>query len=404
MSETTRLPTEFAPAERASDDVVRQQFETIYHLPFAREFLDAIPNMSVVLNRERQIVFANKAFLEFLGEDSFEEVLGKRQGEVLNCHHLFGPIGMRPGEAVNCVHARESGGGCGTTLFCRNCGAVRSILQSQEEDELSIEECSMIRRVEDEERALDLRVWSRPIDIDGESFTVFSVVDISDEKRRRVLERIFFHDVLNTAGGLQGLADILASTDLKDEELNEIAQLLYGASSDLIEEINAQRILSAAETGELELHPERLDSINLLNTVRKQFASHEAALDKNLVLDSGAEEIAFRGDYQLIRRVLLNLIKNALEASAEGDSVTLSCRKENGSFEFTVHNPAVMPLDVQLQIFNRSFSTKGANRGIGTYSIKLLTERYLRGRVSFMSSEGSGTVFKIILPRNLPPA
>ena len=38
-----------------------------------------------------------------------------------------------------------------------------------------------------------------------------------------------------------------------------------------------------------------------------------------------------------------------------------------------------MPDEVKAQIFERSFSTKGRGRGIGTYSIKLLTERYLEG-------------------------
>ena len=51
------------------------------------------------------------------------------------------------------------------------------------------------------------------------------------------------------------------------------------------------------------------------------------------------------------------------------------------------------PVDAQLQIFQRSFSTKGSGRGVGTYSIKLLGEQYLRGRVGFTSSETDGTAF-----------
>jgi sensor histidine kinase regulating citrate/malate metabolism len=54
-----------------------------------------------------------------------------------------------------------------------------------------------------------------------------------------------------------------------------------------------------------------------------------------------------------------------------------------------------MPVDVQLQIFQRSFSTKGNGRGIGTYSIKLLTEQYLNGKVSFVSNESEGTRFSL---------
>ena len=72
----------------------------------------------------------------------------------------------------------------------------------------------------------------------------------------------------------------------------------------------------------------------------------------------------------------------ALEAAKPGQTVTLSCRQLENEVEFSVHNPVVMPKDVQLQIFQRSFSTKGSGRGLGTYSMKLLTERFMHGNVA----------------------
>ncbi len=62
----------------------------------------------------------------------------------------------------------------------------------------------------------------------------------------------------------------------------------------------------------------------------------------------------------------------------------------------------IIPYDVQLQLFQRSFSTKGIGRGIGTYSIKLLTENYLKGSVNFISNENEGTLFTIELNREFP--
>jgi signal transduction histidine kinase len=59
-----------------------------------------------------------------------------------------------------------------------------------------------------------------------------------------------------------------------------------------------------------------------------------------------------------------------------------------------------MAEEVQLQIFQRSFSTKASSgRGIGTHSMKLLGERYLGGRVEFTSRDGEGTTFRITLPK-----
>ena len=101
-----------------------------------------------------------------------------------------------------------------------------------------------------------------------------------------------------------------------------------------------------------------------------------------------------------MRRVLSNMLKNALEATAPGQTVTLNCTERGDSAAFTVHNREVMPADVQLQIFQRSFSTKGeAGRGIGTYSIKLLGEQYLGGKVEFTSREAEGTSFVLTVPK-----
>ena len=57
--------------------------------------------------------------------------------------------------------------------------------------------------------------------------------------------------------------------------------------------------------------------------------------------------------------------------------------------------------EVQLQVFQRSFSTKGTDRGLGTYSMKLLSERYLHGSVSFTSTPEEGTIFRARYPLQL---
>jgi sensor histidine kinase regulating citrate/malate metabolism len=89
--------------------------------------------------------------------------------------------------------------------------------------------------------------------------------------------------------------------------------------------------------------------------------------------------------------------REAIE-SEEGQKVSLGFRNF-GAAEFRVHNDAVMPEMIRLQVFRRSFSTKSPlGRGIGTYSAKLVTERYLGGSLSFSSSEEQGTTFAVTLP------
>ena len=396
------MHTEFAPAERAPRSEVERQYHMLSGLPFVTALLDAVPNMAVVLNKERQIVLANGAFRAFAGVgDEIEALLGERHGEVLNCS-LLDYLGKRPGEAAECIRSGLTEGGCGTTLFCRTCGAVQAIMNSQESHSQNVQECRMV--CGDKDTPLDLRVWSRPIDINGEEFTVFSVVDISDEKRRKALERIFFHDVLNTADGVKGLAALLSTNGLTSDEMRNFAGMMSESADQLVEEINAQRMLTAAESGDLSVHAEEQRSHELLHRTCRHFHSASCAEGRTITLAGTAEDFAFESDPVLISRVLINLTKNALEASGSGGVVTLDCSLDGSWVSFSVHNPAVMPPEVQRQLFTRSFSTKGSGRGLGTYSIKLISERYLHGSVSFVSEEGKGTTFTVRYPRSFVSA
>jgi nitrogen-specific signal transduction histidine kinase len=381
------MATDFAPAERAPQDEILRQHDKLVALFFVHELLDAVPNMAVILNEHRQIVFANRAF---------KDLLGARSSSVL---------GRRPGEIVGCVHATLTPGGCGTTPFCRTCGSVNSIVNSQRHHALDIQECRMIIGEEGSaDSALDLRVWSNPLDVLGEVLTVFSMVDISDEKRREALERIFFHDVLNTAGSVKGLADLMSQPGLPEAGLREVAEMVGDSAGRLVEEISSQRALSAAENGELKVSGVSLHSRVMLDEMIRQFHSDSIVWGKAIVVEPTAEGCDLVTDPVLLRRVLTNLIKNALEAVPEGSTVTLDSCADGDTVCLSVQNGAVMPPRVQSQIFTRSFSTKGSGLGLGTYSVKLLTERYLGGQVSFVSSAAAGTRFTVRLPRQLKPA
>jgi len=359
----------FLPAQRADVQTIADQSD-LFRDCLLNECLSAIPEILLVLNQNRQIVYANTGLANFLG--------------ISDPGALHG---LRPGEVLDCIHAYEDNG-CGCTEFCRQCGAVTAIVSSLN-GHRDIQDCRILRKQSGD--ALDLRVWSKPVQMNGERFVAIAIADIQHEKRRNVLERVFLNDILNTVSGLHGVAEIIQDASL--EEVREMRTLLYGLCDTLVEAIRGQRLLLAAENRELQIHPETVYPQVLLRDLMEQYGANEIARGRTLSLICSSDSLEMETDPILLKQVLNHVLRNALEASVMGEVVTLGCDRQHDRICLWIHNPAAIPPDAQLQIFQRSFSTKGAGRGLGTYSIKLLSERYLQGQVSFRSNQTEGTTF-----------
>ncbi|MFI5336896.1 MAG: ATP-binding protein, partial [Opitutales bacterium] len=366
--------THFAPPERLPPEAIAREVAEMDQLGTLIPVLDSMPDVVMILNRQRQILFGNKALRDF--------------ADARQCACFEG---LRPGELLNCQQAATAPQGCGTGEACRTCGAVNAILAGLA-GKSARHECHISTPLND---ALDLRIFASPFHWHGCDYVLVVASDISDQKRRQVLERIFFHDILNTAGGIQGLAELIATDTSSADSLSPI---LRASAESLVHEIKSQRLLLAAENRELQVTPAPLAALAELEAVASFYRHHSVAEGKTVTIDPGTADFAFLCDAAILQRVLGNLLKNALEASRPGDAVSLGAKSSPEEYVFWCHNPGCIPRDAQLQIFHRSFTTKGDGRGVGTYGVKLLTDRYLGGRVSFTSTPGDGTRFLITLP------
>ena len=177
--------------------------------------------------------------------------------------------------------------------------------------------------------------------------------------------------------------------------------MLQESTKKLLAEIETQREMSKISQGEFNISLDSFSSLNLLKSLISLYKPHEVARGKSIIILPSAQDTAILTDQTLLLRVLGNMTKNALEASKSGDRVNLNCFEENNEFVFSVNNKNFMPRNVQLQVFKRSFSTKGKERGIGTYSMKLIGENFLKGKVHFESDEVNGTTFFISIPKSI---
>lgn len=371
--------TKYAPAERAPKDILNRQIALFQNNEVLNLFLGKIPSIFLIINTFRQIVYMNKGALEFTGLDDVASAIGKR-----------------PGELIGCIHSTEELGGCGTAEACTYCSAVNTVLESQKDKSVVNDSCLILGP---EYKVYNLRIWASPLKINNENFTAITLQDIQHEKWRSLLERIFFHDIINTATGLQGTIELLGKyRDKLDEE--ELIKRAERITNNLIDEIQSQQLLIMAENNLLKLSLSQINSLDLLNELKDFYEKQELAKGKIIEIASNSGETEIISDHTLLRRVLNNMIKNALEGTFQKGKITIGCVIIGENIRFWIHNLGYIPREIQLQLFSRSFSTKGQGRGLGTYSMKLLTT-FLEGTVSFTTSKEEGTTFYAEYPVKL---
>jgi signal transduction histidine kinase len=380
---SARIPLrEFSDTERMPIEVVKKQSAEFTSSPIAMRLVNSAVNAIVILNQQRQIVFASQSAID---------MTPARQADAI--------LGLRLGEALGCVHAGTEEPDCGVTDFCAHCGGLKAILTSLA-GQSNEQEYRVTRIINLNTEALDLLVCATPFSHNNQQYTILSISDHSHEKRRQALERVFFHDLANLAGGLEAYMNSLQADAPADARSN--MALVHEGLQQLLDEITFQKNLAAAENNELQVTAREIDSKHLLASLQRQYQRHPAGRDRIVAIKPGSAQVSFWSDPALLKRVLGSLLKNALEAVEPGQSVILSCQSQAGQVKLEVQNPTFMPNEIRLQVFKRSFSTKGVGRGLGTYSAKLITERYLKGTLDFSSTNKAGTLFTIILPQTGP--
>jgi two-component system sensor histidine kinase PilS (NtrC family) len=120
------------------------------------------------------------------------------------------------------------------------------------------------------------------------------------------------------------------------------------------------------------------------------------------VEDLAARDLHVEGDAEQLRQVFWNLVRNAVQATPPGGSVTVDILPQNRHRQnyvaVTVSDTGVgIPPDIVGKIFNPFFTSKAEGTGLGL-SISQRIVHYHRGFIEVRSSPGTGTVFTVFLP------
>ena len=113
-------------------------------------------------------------------------------------------------------------------------------------------------------------------------------------------------------------------------------------------------------------------------------------------VEEKAREIV--SDPTLLKRIIANLVNNAVQAMPDGGKLEIQARQDNGDVLITVQDSGVgVPSEHKDKLFTPLFTTKSKGQGFGLPVVKRMTEA-LGGTVTFQSEEGKGTRFIVRLP------
>lgn len=185
-----------------------------------------------------------------------------------------------------------------------------------------------------------------------------------------------------------------------DPEDPNIKEKIKEYSNTLIQQIDVMSSIASAFSDFAKMPKQRKEKIEVIGVVKM-------ALDifnEDYVFYNPKEtELYANLDKTQLIRIVTNLIKNATQAVEKVDNpkidVKVSCDKDKIFIEVSDNGKGIQK-EVEQLIFEPKFTTKTSGMGLGLPMIKSIIEAY-EGSISFTSEEGKGTVFMVILPRNI---
>jgi two-component system, OmpR family, sensor kinase len=237
-------------------------------------------------------------------------------------------------------------------------------------------------------------------------------LDQSFERQRRFVADAS-HELRTPLAILRGESEVALSQQGRTaEDYLESLGILHEETSRLIKIVEDLFTLTRADSGQYLLSPEDVYLEELVAECAHSVRT--LAREKNIELRVDvSSECLVRGDQALLRRMILNLLDNAIKYTAEGGRVDIACRATTGAFEIHVTDtgPGIPP-ELHSRIFERFFradparSRSGREGGAGLgLSIALWIAEAHHGRLELVRSDATGSHFAAYLAgRGTAPA
>ncbi len=262
-------------------------------------------------------------------------------------------------------------------------------------------------------QTLSLEIKARQVHFSGKDCVQWVGRDISARKEAERLRQdmldMLVHDLRGPIGNLVNTIEmlplLLSSTNSADT-INRLLGLAQQTSQEVRDLVDSLLDVSRLEKGDVPLQPESVEIAALVKAVEQQTIPRAATKNMELIIEPVPADIpSLWIDRNMIRRVLINLLDNAIKYTpAEGRvSLAVTISETNLTFAISDNGPGIKPED-QRHIFYK-FSRVNYSRetpsgvGLGLAFCQLATQAH-NGNISVKSSgiPGEGSTFYLTLP------
>ena len=228
----------------------------------------------------------------------------------------------------------------------------------------------------------------------------------SFERQRRFMADAS-HELRTPVAILRGEAEVALSQHARSpEEYRESLGVLHQEAERLTHIVEDLFTLTRADAGQYPLQPSEFYLDELI--AECVHAARTLALAKNISLNfEGASESPLRADESLLRRMILNLLDNAIKYTLDGGRVVVTCRREGENYVLSISDTGTgVPADLQPRIFERFFradkarsraENDGGGAGLGLSISRWIAEAH-QGRLELTRSDSTGSTFTAYLP------
>jgi signal transduction histidine kinase len=226
------------------------------------------------------------------------------------------------------------------------------------------------------------------------------------EKVRDDLMKMIVHDLKTPLTSILATLELLSDGDFGPLAPNQqsVVQDAYHKSEELLALIDELLEVRRIEETALTLALTDVDPAALLHEIATDWTVRFEQEKTRVRVEIGNGSPRFTGDRALIKRVLGNLIQNAIVHAAEPIDLTLACDADSAGVRFRVtdtgpgipreHHEAIFR---KFQQFETAAKPRARTSGLGLTFCRLVTEAH-GGRIWVESAPGQGSTFHVALP------